>query len=125
MSGSEWLTSPRSLRLFSWASITMLICVFYLLSLLALSGTKILTQLEASAVFRAFSGLVGVVSAPAGIYLFIGMFWYWAALDTSARSHKILWLVSFLFVGFITLPLYELVVYRRQAMQLLEVAHHR
>ncbi len=80
--------------------------------------------METSVLFRIFCGVIGVVSAPAGIYLAIGMFWYWATLDTSRKPHKTIWFLLFLTTGFIGLAAYSILVYRRQAVQQMKLASH-
>jgi len=99
--------------LFSVASTFILITGVLMLAL-ALSDTNTISLLETSTVFRTFCGVVGVVAAPSGIYLLVGMLWYWAKLDTSRTFQKTLWFLLFLLTGFFGLAVYSFFVYRRQ-----------
>jgi hypothetical protein len=99
--------------LFSVASTIILITGVLMLAL-ALSDTNTISLLETSTVFRTFCGVVGVVAAPSGIYVLVGMLWYWAKLDTSTTFQKTLWFLLFLLTGFFGLTFYSFVVYRRQ-----------
>ncbi|HXN53252.1 MAG TPA: hypothetical protein VN943_15075 [Candidatus Acidoferrum sp.] len=111
---SDWLVRPRTVTFFSLASAIMLIAGALVLALY-LSDTKTISLLETSTAFRTFCGVVGVVAAPSGIYLLVGMLWYWAKLDTSTTLQKTLWFLLFLLTGFFALAFYSIVVYRRQA----------
>jgi hypothetical protein len=110
---SDWLVTPPSVMLFSVASTFILITGVLMLAL-ALSDTNTISLLETSTVFRTFCGVVGVVAAPSGIYLLVGMLWYWAKLDTSRTFQKTLWFLLFLLTGFFGLAVYSFFVYRRQ-----------
>jgi len=96
-----------------FASIMMLIAGILMFALY-LSDAKTISVLETSTAFRTFSGLVGVMAAPSGIYVLVGMLWYWAKLDTSTPRQKTLWFLLFLVTGFFGTAIYSLTVYRRQ-----------
>lgn len=110
---SDWLVRPKSVTLFMFASIMMLIAGILMFALY-LSDAKTISVLETSTAFRTFSGLVGVMAAPSGIYVLVGMLWYWAKLDTSTPRQKTLWFLLFLVTGFFGTAIYSLTVYRRQ-----------
>jgi uncharacterized membrane protein len=111
---SDWLTKPRTARLFLVSSVLVLVSGAFAISLYEISGWSVFHLIETSTVFKTLCGLLGVVTAPAGIYVFVGMLWYWARLDTSSRFRKALWFMLFLTTGFIGLAIYSLSVYRKQ-----------
>ena len=115
MSNSEWLTKRPSPVLFELASGIMLAVAVLLVVVVAASNTSALTFMETSIIFKTFCGLLGVIAALAGMYLALGMLWYWAVLDHSTRFHKAVWFLAFLLTGFFGLALYCILVYRRQA----------
>ena len=115
---SNWLLRPRSVTLFTTASAIVMLSGALLL-FLYLADTKTISVLETSTVFRVFAGLVGLVAAPSGIYLFVGMLWYWAKFDTSPTLYKALWFILFLGTGFLALALYSILIYRRQVTVLI------
>jgi hypothetical protein len=106
MPTSQWLQKPQSARLLSLSSVIMLGLAIFLAGFYLLSTTKMLLLFLNSVLFRTFCGLVGLVAAPAGIYLLFGKLWYWVQLDHSPRSRKTLWFFSFLLTGFLGLALY-------------------
>jgi|SRR5579864_1593045 len=118
---SDWLVRPRSVTLFSLASVIILIAGLLMLALY-FSDTKIISLLETSAAFRAFCGLVGLVAAPSGIFDLVGMLWYWAKLDTSTPLQKTLWFLLFLVTGFFGAAIYSITVYRTQVTNEPQVA---
>ena len=115
MRSQNWLVAPRNITLFPLAGIITLTFLVFLLSLFLALDPQRLAQMETSVSFRIFCAIVGVVSAPTGIYLAIGMFWYWATLDRSSKLHKTIWFLLFLTTGFVALAAYSILVYRRQA----------
>ena len=117
---SDWLVRPRSVTLFSLASVIMLIAGVLMLALY-LSDTKTISLLETSTAFRIFCGLVGLVAAPSGIFVLVGMLWYWAKLDTSTPIQKTLWFLLFLVTGFFGTAIYSIIVYRRQVTNQLQI----
>jgi len=123
MASSDWLIRPGSVTLFSAASAIMLAFGVILIGVGSYRGAPSL--LESATAFRTLCGLVGVFAAPAGIYLVIGMLWYWAKLDPSSKFRKTLWFLSFLTTGFFGLALYSLLVYRPQATRQLAAGGHR
>jgi len=64
--------------------------------------------------FRIFYAFIGVIAAPAAIFVTFGMLWYWAKLDSSPPLNKALWLAFFLVTGFLGLSIYSLLVYQRR-----------
>jgi len=115
MASTDWLRKPRNIKAFSAASVVILASGMLVSAILVLPSRGALPLLEASTLFRTFCGLVGVLAAPAGIYLALGMVWYWAKLDPSPRFYKTLWFLLFLATSFFGLAIYSLFVYRRQA----------
>src|SRR5260370_39419526 len=114
MASSDWLIRSGSVTLFSVSSAIVLAFGVIMIGVSSYRGTTP-SLLETATAFRILCGLIGVFAAPAGIYLFIGMLWYWAKLDPSPRYSKTLWFLLFLLTGFFGLAIYSLVVYRRQA----------
>ena len=115
MASSDWLKRPQIVTLFAFSSAIMLTSGVILIGLGVSSYRGTLSVLETSTALRTLCGLVGLFAAPAGIYLVIGMPWYWAKLDPSPWPSKTLWFLLFLLTGFFGLAVYSLVVYRRQA----------
>lgn len=65
--------------------------------------------------------LAGIFQPPAmrelagcALFIMVGMMWYWARFDDSPRLVKLLWLASFLFLGWISMSIYYFAVYRSQ-----------
>jgi hypothetical protein len=112
---SDWLVRPRSVALFTLASVIMLTAGAIMLALY-LTDAKTISLLETSTAFRTFCGVLGLVAAPSGIYVLVGMLWYWAKLDTSTPLQKMLWFLLFLVTGFFGTAIYSITVYRRQVM---------
>jgi hypothetical protein len=80
------------------------------------ADAKTISMLESSLAFRTFCGIVGVIAAPSGIYVLVGMLWYCVKLDTSPPLQKTLWFLFFLVTGFFGTAIYSITVYRRQVL---------
>jgi hypothetical protein len=112
---SQWLLWPGTVRLASVAA------VWWSLVLLILFGMKLFPELRVWAVIQQSTALEAIF-APicaggvlAGIFLIVAVLWYWARLDPSRKAWKLLWFLSFL-CGWIGIPIYALLVYRKQAL---------
>jgi len=64
---------------------------------------------------QAIGVLLGVVGAPCGIALWIGMFSHWAASNQSSRSVRAGWFFLFFFGNWLTALLYYFGSYRKQS----------
>ncbi len=87
----EWFATSRAFLLFFVCSILTLALVPVFLG--RISGR------EASRWLELFWGTIGVLGAPATLFLWIGMWRYWARLDRSSRWAKRLWF-TVLLIGF-------------------------
>jgi hypothetical protein len=114
MNGTEWLTKLGTARLFLVASIVVVLSLVLGFALYPLSHTSVFPSLEGSTMFRIFYACIGAIGAPAGIFVILGMLWYWGKLDSSPRLNKGLWFVLFLVTGPLGLSLYSLLVYQKR-----------
>jgi len=62
--------------------------------------------------FQVIGGCVGIIGAPAGIVIFLGMLAYLFLFDRT--SWKLLWVIVFLFTAWFGSSIYFLAVYRKQ-----------
>jgi hypothetical protein len=87
----EWLGTSRASLLFIACSVFTLALIPVFLGLISGKGGSLL--------FQACWGSIGVLGAPATIFLWIGMWKYWARVDRSRRLVKRFWFIVLL-VGF-------------------------
>jgi hypothetical protein len=113
-SGGQWLLSEKSSRLFLVSSIVVLTAYTLLVLLGALSGPLGLAALKDSSIALVAGVAVPAIAVPASFIILIGMPWYWMRFDDSRRFVKLLWLASFLALGWYSMSVYYFVVYRRQ-----------
>jgi hypothetical protein len=113
-SGGQWLLSEKSSRLFLVSSIVVLTVYTLLVLLGALSGPLGLAALKDSPIALTAGIAVPAIAVPASFIILVGMLWYWVRFDDSRRFVKLLWLASFLALGWYSMSIYYFVVYRRQ-----------
>lgn len=112
--GGQWLLSERSSRLFLASSIVVLTAYTLLVLLGALSRPLGLAALKGSLIALVVSVAVPAVAVPASLLILISMPWYWVQFDDSRRFVKVLWLASFLALGWYSMSIYYFAVYRPQ-----------
>lgn len=95
-----------------WVSAWTVVFVLALLILVLTSYDRITSSHALLSVARLCGGLIGAVSAPAGIIIFFAMFVYLFRWDK--ESSKLLWVLAFILTGFFASAIYFFVVYRRQ-----------
>lgn len=109
-----WLLSKMSSRLFLVSSIVVLTAYTLLVLLGALSRPLGLAALKGSPIALVVSVAVPAIAVPASLFILVGMLWYWVRFDNSRRLVKLLWLASFLALGWYSMSIYYFVVYRSQ-----------
>jgi hypothetical protein len=115
-SNSDWLVWPGTIRLVSVAAAWFLALLVLLMSMELTPHLPIWSSLEHMATpLRVVLGVICAAGVLFGQFLFIAMLWYWVKFDYAPKSRKRLWLFSF-FVGFIGIPIYALLVYRKQVL---------
>jgi len=112
--GGQWLLSERSSRLFLVSSIVVLTAYTLLVLLGVLSRPLGLATLKGSPFALIISVAVPAIAVPASLLILVGMLWYWVRFDDSRRLVKLLWLASFLALGWYSMSIYYFVVYRSQ-----------
>jgi hypothetical protein len=109
---SDWLVWPGTIRFVSAAAVlssAMLLSLFTVNLFPRLPWNDLHHWLALKILF----GIVGVAGAISLQFLLVAMIWYWIKLDHSPPSRKTWWLLSF-FCGFIGIPIYVWLVYRKQ-----------
>jgi hypothetical protein len=115
---NHWLLRAQSSQLFFISSIAVFVVGLFMLSLSVLYRNGVLQYVNNSNLFVGICFLVACIAVCAGIYLFVGMLWYWVQFDTSPRRLKLSWLASFFILGWVALAAYYFIVYRRQYLTL-------
>lgn len=110
----QWLLSRRASRLFFVSSLVVLI-VYTLVALLgAISHSLGLRSLNSLPAALFLNVALPAVAVPASFFILAGMLWYWVRFDDSRRLVKLLWLASFVALGWYSMSIYYFLVYRRQ-----------
>ena len=113
--GGHWLLSARTSRYFFASSLVVLMVGCLIVGLAELSSrVPPIRELSTRAAFYVPVAAVLILNALCAIFILVGMLWYWARFDDSKRLVKLLWLVSFLALGWYSTSIYYFVVYRSQ-----------
>jgi hypothetical protein len=88
---NEWLVSSTAVKLFILSSIFVIVLIPVLFTYV------IHAQGRTSTAEQIFGGAIGVLGAPATLFLWHGMWRYWARLDRSKTWVKRSWFVVLLF----------------------------
>lgn len=112
--GGQWLLSARTSRYFLASSVVVLGVGILIVVLAKLSRLPTLQELSGNPAFYVPIGAILAVNALCAIFILVGMLWYWVRYDDSRRFVKLLWLVSFLALGWYSMAVYYFVVYRSQ-----------
>jgi hypothetical protein len=110
----KWLLDEKSSSLFLLSSIIILITGILLVVLGKLSRPSITRELSANPEFYWPLVVILALNALSAGFLVVGMLWYWRRFDDSRRFVKLLWLGSFVALGWYSMSIYYLFVYRRQ-----------
>jgi hypothetical protein len=110
----RWLLSKKVSSLFFVSSVVVLATGFLLIVLGELSKFSITRELSASPGFYLPLAVVLAANALCAVFLLVGMLWYWMRFDDSQRLVKLLWLGSFVVLGWYSMSIYYFLVYRRQ-----------
>ncbi len=110
----QWLLRERSSRLFLASSVVVLTAYTLLVLVGALSRPLGLAALKGSPIALVVSVALPAIAVPASLLILVGMLWYWVRFDDSRRLVKLLWLASFLALGWYSMSIYYFVVYRSQ-----------
>jgi hypothetical protein len=112
--GGQWLLSARTSRFFFVSSVVVLAVGGLIAVLAKLWQLPPLKELSSSAAFYVPVAAILIVNALCAIFILVGMLWYWVRFDDSRRFVKVLWLASFLALGWYSMSIYYFVVYRPQ-----------
>ena len=107
------MLSKRASSLFFASSVVVLATGFLLIVLSELPRFAVTRELSASPGFYLVI-VVLTANAICAFFLLVGMPWYWMRFDNSRRVAKILWLGSFLALGWYSMSIYYFLVYRPQ-----------
>ena len=110
----RWLLSNRASSLFLVSSVVVLATGFLLIALSELSRFTVPRELSANPAFYLPLTVILTANALSAFLLLVGMLWYWMRFDDSRRFVKLLWLGSFLALGWYSMSMYYFFVYRRQ-----------
>ena len=110
----RWLLSERASSLFLVSSIVVLTTGFLIVVLSELSTfTPLRRELSTDPAFYVPLILILTANALCAAFLFVGMPWYWMRFDDSRRFVKLLWLGSFVALGWYSMSVYYFFGYRR------------
>lgn len=112
--GGQWLLSARTSRFFFVSSVVVLAVGCLIVALAELWQLPAPKELSSSAVIYVPVAAILTVNALCAIFILVGMLWYWVRFDNSRRFVKLLWLISFLALGWYSMSVYYFAVYRRQ-----------
>jgi hypothetical protein len=104
----EWLVSSAAVKLFILSTIFVVVLIPVLF---------IYAQGQASTAKQMFGGAIGVLGAPATLFLWQGMWRYWARIDHSRIWIKRCWFIVLLFGFWYGSVLYCYFVYLPQVRQ--------
>lgn len=112
--GGQWLLSVRTSRFFFVSSVVVLAVGCLIIVLGELWQSPAHKELSGGAAFYVSVATILTVNALCAIFILVGMLWYWVRFDDSPRIVKVLWLISFLVLGWYSMSIYYFVVYRSQ-----------
>lgn len=110
----RWLLSKKVSSLFFASSLIVLTTGILLIVLGERSGFIVPRELSASPGFYLSLTVALAANAICAIFLLVGMLWYWMRFDDSRGIVKLLWLGSFVVLGWYSMSIYYFLVYRRQ-----------
>lgn len=110
----HWLLAARASRFFFVSSVVVLAVGCLIIVLANLSRFPAFKELSDSPAFYVPLAAVLIANAFCAIFILVGMLWYWVRFDDSRRVVKVLWLASFLALGWYSTSIYYFAVYRPQ-----------
>lgn len=110
----RWLLTETASRLFFVSSIGVLAAYTAIILLFAFARPLGLAASNSSPITIVAGIVLPAVGVPSAFIVLVGMLWYWVSFDDSRRLVKLLWLVSFLALGWYSMSIYYFLVYRRQ-----------
>jgi protein-S-isoprenylcysteine O-methyltransferase Ste14 len=114
----HWLSRAPAKNLFKFASAIFLITIVFLGAAAAgvsIAGGDRMQHFANHWWVQALCLLLGVVAAPCGIGLWIGMFCHWASTNQSPKSMRVVWLLLFIFGNLMVALLYYFFSYQRRS----------
>jgi hypothetical protein len=111
---TNWLRSSMAHVIFQYASVIVLCVGLFLAFLITPWFARLAALPMGDAVLRILGGSLGVLGAPAGLILWVGMFVFCFTEDRSAPPSKIVWCALFLLAAFFASAVYFFAVYRKQ-----------
>ena len=113
MVSEHWVLQQRTRLLFSYAAVvTTIIFVIGVIANVMLAKRGAIWVPE-NLPFQIAGAVVAAVGASAGLWLWVGMCWYWVQLDRSSRRSRIFWFVMLLLGNWAGATVYYFLVYRR------------
>jgi hypothetical protein len=111
----RWLLSENASGLFLVSSVVVLTTGLLIVVLSELSRFAVLRhELSTDSAFYVPLIVILTANALCAVFLLVGMPWYWMRFDDSRRFVKLLWLGSFLALGWYSMSIYYFFVYRYQ-----------
>lgn len=110
----RWLLSERASGLFLLSSVVVLTTGFLVVVLSELPRFTVTRELTANPAFYLPLAVILSANALCAVFLLVGMLRYWMRFDDSRRFVKLLWLGSFVALGWYSMSIYYFLVYRRQ-----------
>jgi hypothetical protein len=110
----KWLLSTRTSRVFFVSSVIVLASGCLIVALAKLSQPATVREINSSPALYVPLAVIVTLNAFSALFLSVGMVWYWASFDNSRHLIKLLWMVSFLCLGWYSMSIYYFVVYRSQ-----------
>ncbi|HLW98173.1 MAG TPA: hypothetical protein VKR82_05965 [Candidatus Acidoferrales bacterium] len=112
--GGQWLLTVRTSRFFFASSVVVLAVGCLIVVLATLFQLPAYRELGGSPAIYVPLAAILAPNAICVTFIMVGMLWYWVQFDDSRRLVKILWLGSFIALGWYSTSVYYFVVYRRQ-----------
>ena len=115
----RWLLSERASSLFFVSSVVVLMTGFLMVILSALPRIPVTREISANPAYYLPLMVILTVNTFCALFLLLGVPWYWMRFDDSRRVVKLLWLGSFIALGWYSMSIYYFLVYRRQRPSLI------
>jgi len=110
----QWLLSERASGLFLLSSVVVLATGLLVVVLSELPRITVTRELSADSALYLPLVVILTANALCAVFLLVGIPWYWMRFDDSRRVVKLLWLGSFIALGWYSMSIYYFFVYRRQ-----------
>jgi hypothetical protein len=117
MTMSQWLRSDRAQRAFFYSSWVVVCAGIFMIFMLTPWFQQIETLPNGEIALRVLGGALGILGAPASLFILFGMAFFCAMEDSSKVGTKILWFVLFFTTACFGAAAYFFRVYRKQIQE--------